>query len=79
LNGPSWKVAVPDDCAAANPIQDDTGKRLIAAGVSADWVKGARRCRYCGSVYTASITGTKIIRGYLYNEVLGRGWKPADR
>jgi hypothetical protein len=27
LNGPSWKVAMPDDCAAANPIRHDAGKR----------------------------------------------------
>jgi hypothetical protein len=35
----------------------------VAAGVSADWVKGARR--YCGCVYTASITGGRAINATL--------------
>jgi hypothetical protein len=68
-----------EECAAANPIQHDASERLIAAGVSANWVKSARRCRSCGCVYTTSITGAKIIRGYLDNQVLGPGWKPAGR
>jgi hypothetical protein len=73
------KSACPsDDCRAANPPQQEARARLGDAGVHADWTKSARRCAYCGCVY--SIDGrAKIIRGYLDNEVLGLGWKPSDK
>jgi hypothetical protein len=50
----------------------DPGKMLIAAGVTADWVSSARRCCYCGCVYTPSL----VIMGWIGNYIQGEGWHP---
>jgi hypothetical protein len=60
------------DCTVASPIQPGAAEPLIAAGVSGDWVKNARRCIYCGCVYSGP---AKIIREWLDSEILGQGWK----
>jgi NADH pyrophosphatase NudC (nudix superfamily) len=64
------------DCKAASPPQEEASAQLSAAGATGDWIRNARRCSYCGSVYVSDAGGTQIIKGYLDNDVLGRGWKP---
>jgi hypothetical protein len=61
-----------EDCRAGHPLQMDLGKMLIAAGVTADWVSTARRCCYCGCVYTPSM----VIMGWIGNYIQGEGWHP---
>jgi len=67
-----------DDCWAASPPQQDAAERLESAGVDERWIGVARRCSYCGCVYTREGAST-IIRGYLDNEIIGQGWKPVVR
>jgi hypothetical protein len=63
------------DCGAVSPIQQAAAEGLIAAGVYADWVKAARRCIYCGCVYSGP---AKIIQGWLDSDILGQGWRPKN-
>jgi hypothetical protein len=64
-----------EDCRGTSPPQRYVARRLADAGVEAEWAKTARRCSYCGCVY--SISGSaKVVRGHLDNEVLGLGWRP---
>jgi hypothetical protein len=54
----------------------DPRKMLAAAGVTADWINNAKRCCYCGCVYTLSIDGSAVIMGWIGNVTQGEGWHP---
>jgi hypothetical protein len=65
-----------EDCRAGNPAQMDPAKMLAAAGVTAEWVKSAQRCCYCGCVYTPRADGGAVIMGWIGNYIQGEGWTP---
>ena len=64
------------DCSAAYPSQVRVAaSELNNAGASGAWINEAYRCGQCQCVYTISGDGTKVVRGYLDNAVLGAGWR----
>src|SRR5580692_9434487 len=63
------------DCHAVNPLQQEAAQQLIASGIESDWVRNGRRCSACGCVYILNGV-TKVIKGHLDSDTLGRGWKP---
>jgi hypothetical protein len=66
-----------DHCGHPHPKQMDLNPALLEReGVSGDWVSRAKRCTYCGTVYSVE-PGGKIIRGY-YDSMLGPNWRPAS-
>jgi hypothetical protein len=63
-------------CIRHQPVQQEVTDRLVAAGVSGDWVKNARRCSYCGCVYSESV---RIIEGWLDSDVLAKAGQKMAR
>ena len=58
------------DCGAGEPRQVDVNPTLLEReGVSGDWISRAKRCIYCGTVYSIEPSG-KVIRGW-YDSMLG--------
>jgi hypothetical protein len=72
---PSNKACPAPDCWAANPPQRDASTVLAENGETAEWVRSARICGYCGCVYTGH-GDDRGIRGYLDNALVGKGWQP---
>ena len=76
LMPPSQKSRCPaPSCEATGRYQRGAAAKLIAADVHGEWVDNARRCSFCGCVYSDDST-TKVIRGYLDDYLHGKGWKP---
>ena len=77
-----FKSCPSEDCKAANPRQYDLKREQLAkAGVEGDWLSHARRCGYCGCVYSLDYSNgappQRIIRGYFDKELMLPGhWKP---
>ncbi len=66
------KTCPAPDCKAANPPQRSATYELTQRGETAEWVRSAQVCGYCGCVYTDE----RRIVGYLDNPLVGPGWQP---
>ena len=72
---PSVKACPDPDCRATNPPQRDASANLAHYGETAEWVRSAMVCGYCGCVYTG-FGNDRRIKGYLDNALVGVGWQP---